>query len=85
MKQLAFTILGGVITFFIIDFIGKSKSKKSVANDHTKQDFINLLKTEEANDLIMSNKFKQLLLTNEFRQLMKGIADDYLISLTKAL
>lgn len=85
MKNILYIILGGVITFFIIEFIKKSKGVKPVADSKAKQDFQALLRTDEAEQLISSPEFRAVLLTSEFRVLMKGIADQYLSELTKVL
>lgn len=83
MKNILFILIGAVSMFVILKIL--SAGKPVVTDSQNSENFKKLLGTPEAQKLISSKEFKATLRTKECKELLRGVADQYIITLTKNL
>lgn len=78
MKYLIVALISALFTYLLIDYLSKNKPK---LKDVNKDLLIELAKTNQAKELILSDEFYNLVKTNEFKNLAENVGTSFLNSL----
>lgn len=81
MKTILWILVGALAMYLIL----KMLSKKDLTGSNTGKYVKELLATQQAANVIKTNEFRELVKTNEFKKLVGSLAEDQLVSLSKAL
>jgi hypothetical protein len=80
-KNILFVLLGAFLMYLVLKII----SSKALSGSGTSVAAINVLKTQQAANLIMTNEFRELARTPQFKYLLKTLAANEINAMTNAM
>ena len=80
-KNILFLVLGAFLMYLVLKII----SSKALSGSGTSKAAIDLLKTQQAANLILTNEFRELSRTPQFKFLLKTLAANEINAMTNAM